>query len=323
MLEEIINKISSASGLDENDIRKKINEKRSELSDMVSEEGAAYVVAKELGVDIIRKAKRLNINNVIPGMQNVDILGMVLSISDIRDFETEKTKGRVRNIVIGDETGSVRISLWNEEIDKIKVNVNEVVQVRGYVKEDNMGNPEIRLGRFGSVEKTSEKVLVSASVPAFEKRYERSSISELEEGNSREIRAALLQVFESNPFYEVCPKCETRLKNEDGNFRCDKHGIVEPSYNIVVSGVADDGSDNIRIVLFGKNAEKLLGLGVEELRKIFEAEKKISSLFRKIELGKDFLFTGRVKRNNFFDKLEFMADDIKYVDVKYEIGRLL
>ena len=116
MLNELIKKLSSESGLSESEIVSKIEEKRAELSDLISEEGAAYIVAKELGVAII-KQERLDIANIIPGMQNVDVIGKITRISPIREFSTEKAKGRVANVTIADTTSSVRISLWNDGVE--------------------------------------------------------------------------------------------------------------------------------------------------------------------------------------------------------------
>jgi len=155
------------------------------------------------------------------------------------------------------------------------------------------------------------------------KKYKRSEIKELKEGMYREIRAAILHTFETNLFYEICPECGTRLKKQDNVFKCNNHGEVKPLYNIVLTGIVDDGTDNIRIVLFGKQAEKIIGMKKEDIRNLFETEKNISSILKKIELCKDFLFSGKVRKNDFFGKLEFIVNDIKNVDIKEEIEMLL
>src|SRR3989338_10605546 len=103
MLHELIKKISSESGLDEREIMNKIEDKRVELSDLISEEGAAYIVAKELGVVMVRQ-ERLDIAHIIPGMQNVDIIGKIMKMSPVREFSTEKGSGRGANMTIADRS---------------------------------------------------------------------------------------------------------------------------------------------------------------------------------------------------------------------------
>ena len=313
MIDEIIGKIVSISDMEDSDIRKKIKEKQDELSGLISEEGAAYIVAKELGINLM-KQDSLYIENIMPGMQNIDIIGKVTKISPVREFKTDRASGRVLNISLADKTSSIRMSLWNTEIDKFSFEQGDVVRVRGYVKEDNLGNPEIRLGRFGSIQK-SEQVIDVMEAPI--KKYERSSIIGFKESSYQEVRATLIHVFETNPFYEICSECGSRLK--DG--KCEDHPEAEASFGIVINSIIDDGTESIRAVFFGENAEKILGMNVTDAKKLFE-EGGMQALIEKMELGKEFVFAGRVRRNAYFDRLEFIVNSINEVNVKQEIEML-
>ena len=313
MIDEIIGKIVSISDMEDSDIRKKIKEKQDELSGLISEEGAAYIVAKELGINLM-KQDSLYIENIMPGMQNIDIIGKVTKISPVREFKTDRASGRVLNIFLADKTSSIRMSLWNTEIDKFSFEQGDVVRVRGYVKEDNLGNPEIRLGRFGSIQK-SEQVIDVMEAPI--KKYERSSIIGFKESSYQEVRATLIHVFETNPFYEICSECGSRLK--DG--KCEDHPEAEASFGIVINSIIDDGTESIRAVFFGENAEKILGMNVTDAKKLFE-EGGMQALIEKMELGKEFVFAGRVRRNAYFDRLEFIVNSINEVNVKQEIEML-
>ena len=319
MLDELVKKISTLSGLNEQEVKLKISEKQTELSDLISDEGAAYIVAKELGIQLTREAERLKIANIIPGMQNVDVIGRIAKLTGIREFATERAKGKVMNIFLADETGSIRMSLWNNEITKITdFTVGSIVRVRGYVKEDNLGGAEIRLGRFGSIE------MAEADIPPLEELTteggkERSRIAELKENYIKEVRAALVRVFETNLFFEVCPECGLSIKEG----KCKDHGIVEPQYRLVISGIMDDGTGNMRIVFFGENAEKILKLSAEGAKALFDEKKSISEILEKVELGKDMLFEGRVRKNKYFERLEFIINNIKIPDNRYEVKKLI
>lgn len=314
MPSELVSRIAADAGLPEDDVARRIEEKQIELSGLISEEGAAYIVAKELGVALARKQERLKVAHIIPGMQNVDIVAKLVRIFAVRHFEKEDVKGRVMNMLLADETGLIRLSLWNEEIDKYLFNVDDVVHVRGYVKENNLGEPEIRLGRYGAIQITSEEIQA-----VYHKRVERSDIAQLDDGSYREIRAALLQVFEYNPFFEVCPECDTRLKND----ACGEHGAVAPNYRMVVSGIVDDGTDNIRAVFFAENAERILGMNTTEARDLFMKRMSVAPLLAHVELGKEYLFEGRVKKNAFFNNLEFIVNAVRDVDTIREIETLM
>jgi hypothetical protein len=64
-IKKIIETTCKHSGKSEAEIRKLIGEKQDELSGLVSEEGAAYIVARELGVNLLKAAKRqLKVKNL-------------------------------------------------------------------------------------------------------------------------------------------------------------------------------------------------------------------------------------------------------------------
>ncbi len=320
MLSEMIEKIVAETGLEPHDIMQKIEEKKTEMSNLISEEGAAYMIAKELGVNIARTAERLNISSILPGMQNVDIIGKITKILPLREFSSERSSGKVMNFFLADSTGSVRVSLWNDEIDKLVFQEGDTIRMRGFAKADNMGTAELRLGRFGSLILSEEKI---DEVSAIKLSAERALITQFKEGMFCEIRACVLQVFESNLFYEICPQCETRVKADESlNFMCTTHGVVEPDYNIIISCVLDDGTGNVRAVFFGEVAEQLINMKKRDAKKLHDI-KGVQALIEKIPIGKDLLFAGKVKSNAMFDRLEFIVNSVKKIDVMKEIEMLL
>ncbi len=337
---ELIEKICKHSGLSDSEVKKKIEEKQDELSGLVSEEGAAYIVARELGLSLIKETKRqLKIKNLVSGLRSVDLVARITEISDVREFEKNGRKGRVANLVLGDETGFVRLSLWNDEIGLIKdegLSPGQVIRISGaYTKMDNRGNPELRIGR-GRIEKVEEKVDIPET-EEMKKEFgsaKREVIANLKEGGFYELRAAMVQIFRRNPFYEVCPECGTRLSQEtsenkeDGTevtkWVCRKHGAVKPEYQMVVSGVIDDDSGNIRAVFFREIAERLFGKKIEELREMLEKEKDPGKIYEQADcLGKEFIIRGRVKKNDLTGSLEFVANDIEEIDVEKEVENLM
>ncbi len=320
MLSEMIEKIAAETGLEPQEIMQKIEEKKNEMSNLISEEGAAYIIAKELGVSVARNAERLNISSILPGMQNVDVIGKITKILPVHEFSSERSSGKVMNFFLADSSGSARVSLWNDEINKFVFQQGDTIHFRGFAKADNMGGAELRLGRYGAIILSEEKI---EDVSTAKRSAERALITQFKEGMFCEIRACILQIFESNLFYEICPQCETRVKADESlNFVCATHGVVEPDYNIIISSVLDDGTDNIRAVFFGEIAEQLISMKKRDAKKLHDI-KGVQALIEKVPIGKDLILTGKVKRNAMFDRLEFIVNSVKKIDVMKEIEMLL
>jgi replication factor A1 len=330
-LDKLTQSIAEGSGKSPEEVKKLITEKEEELSGLVSAEGAAYIVGRELGVSLLKETERqLKVKNLISGLRAVDLAVRVAEVQDVREFTRNGKTGQVMNLIVGDETGTVRFSFWNDEVEKAKqYKQGDVLKVtKGWVKVDNRGNPELRLGK-GTIEKVSEDIRLPDKLP--EPRdlqaasvAQRTTIDKLKEGDFGEIRACMVQVFHrKKPFYEVCPECGKRVVSKDGKWSCNDHGEVSPDFSMVVSGVLDDGTGSIRAVFFRDIAEKLFNKTAKELRDLAQKEMNAIVIYENLDcLGKDMLFKGRVKKNDLSESIELVVNDMQDFDVKKEAQEL-
>lgn len=328
---EFIQKICKHANISEEEANKLISEKQEELSGLVSEEGAAYIVAKELGLSMIRMTKRqLKVKNLVSGLRSVDLIARIAQVSEIREFQKNGKAGKVVNLTLGDDTGIVRLSLWNEETGLVTsgdLKEGDTVKISGgYIKIDNRGNPELRLGK-GSIEKSEEKVelpkLTEMRRPGFG-MASRNVIANFGDGGYEEVRAALVQLFRRNPFYEVCPECGSRISKENDSWMCKEHGKVKPEFSMVLSGVIDDDTGNVRVVFFREMAERLFGKTAKELRELMMEQKDPLDIFKNFDgLGKEFIVRGRIKKNDLTGALEMVANDMQEIDAKVECENLI
>ena len=93
----------------------------------------------------------MKIKDLRDKMRNVTVEGKVMEKSDAREvlsrFKDETYK--VASAMIGDETGTIKMTLWNEQIDK--VNVDNLVKVEnGYVSSFR-GEIQLNVGKFGKL----------------------------------------------------------------------------------------------------------------------------------------------------------------------------
>lgn len=310
--EDIVQKIIDEKGISKEEIESKVNEKLNQLNDLVSKEGAAHIIANELGVKVFDLEKKdLKIKDLFVGARNIDLTGKILKKYDVREFKTEKGEGKVTRLMVGDETGSTMIVIWDTKlIDSLnQFKEDQVIKAsNGYVR-DNNGYKEVHLGKDSKIELSNEDIQVGE----FKPQRQRKKISDLNVDEFAEIAGTIVQVFEPR-FYSACPECNKKIENNN----CPQHGNVTSTEVPIVNFFLDDGSDSIRVVAFRENAEKSLGVSTDEIK-----NKNFNEIRADI-LGKQVLVNGKVVKNEMMDRKEIVANDIselKAIEVANELVR--
>lgn len=81
---------------------------------------------------------------------NVDLIMEIIEKSEPREFEKFGKTGRVCNCKGKDETGTITMTLWNDDIDKVTVG-NKVHITNGWVSEWQ-SELQLSTGKFGKLE---------------------------------------------------------------------------------------------------------------------------------------------------------------------------
>jgi len=326
-IDQIIEKVVEESELEKDDVEEKVEEKMEEFSGLVSEEGAVHLVAKEHGINIAEAEKQdLKIKNIVPEMRKLRLKGRVAQISDINTFERddEEEDGRVQNVTLGDDTGTLRMTLWDEQTQITEqINEDDAIEISGaYTIENDQGDAEIRLGDDATVKMAEEDEVPEISDEHLDTAT-KANIKEIRSENARyETQGLIVTLYTSNPFYKVDPDTgDTVRENDDGELVTDEGEEVEnPEHRLALSGVIDDGTDNIRVVFFGKQARKILNIEEET-----EKEGDLNAVEKAAEevLGKEIRVTGRTRYNDYFGRLEMMANQVEMPEIEEEIKEIL
>jgi len=85
---KILERLARASDLEKEEIERRVEAKRAKLSGLISREGAAQVIAAELGVSF--DDEKLKINELLPGMRKVNVIGKIIELFPVRTFTTKK-----------------------------------------------------------------------------------------------------------------------------------------------------------------------------------------------------------------------------------------
>ncbi len=318
--EKIIEIIKNKSGLSEQDIKQKVEEKVKQLSELVSKEGAAHIVANQLGIQLMDVSKKLKIGELKEGVRNVEVTGKVTRVFEMREFTKAERQGKVGSLFIGDETGTIRVTLWGDMAENVKkIKEGDVVKIKEAYTRLNNNFTEIHLNdkSIFIINPEGEKI-DEVKINTHERKY----LSEAQERERVEVVGTIVQVFDPR-YFELCPDCMKRARQKEDGFFCEIHGKVEnPKMSYVLNAVLDDGTDNIRVVLYKERAEELLSKLEEEILAAKDDPQKTEALKSEI-FGKTVKVQGTIRTNSFFDRQELIANKVfRDIDIQEETKRV-
>jgi len=90
------------------------------------------------------EAFRINIADIRQGMRNLTVVGKIRQIGEVQTVTTKFGPARVTAAILEDQTGSIRLNLWRDQIDKVRVGdtlrlENAFVRMFNYQNELNIG----------------------------------------------------------------------------------------------------------------------------------------------------------------------------------------
>jgi replication factor A1 len=177
---------------------------------------------------------RTTIEDLSLGAADVTLRGRVLDVDDEpRTFDRDDgSEGRVANCVLGDETGRVRATCWDERTDDLDAIEpgDSVAVVDGYVRERD-GDLELHAGGRSDIDRLDEPVDYTP---------ETDPIESVSVGDEADIRGVVRAADPKRTF-----------DRDDGS-----EGQVR---NVRVQ----DATDDIRVALWGDKADRDVGPGDE------------------------------------------------------------
>jgi len=93
----------------------------------------------------------LKIKDLRDGMRRVDVVAKVIEKSETREVRSrdQDETFRVADAVVTDGSGTIKLVLWNRQIDQ--VNVDDTVRIEnGYIKSFR-GEIQLNVGRYGTL----------------------------------------------------------------------------------------------------------------------------------------------------------------------------
>ena len=265
--EVYINKIIEDTGLTRKEIQNLVGDKKNELKGLISEEGALFIIAKELGVDIKSENKELlkdidiSITDITQNMKNMTLFGRIKEIYNTNNFKkNDGTNGFVGSFLLHDSTGDARIVLWDDQVkifNEPNFENNELVKIiNGNAKKGRYGDIEIHVGRYG-------KVILSPDDVDY-KKYPKISFKLI---NINDINLNLKSILLEGKVIQISPIREF-IKKDGGSGRVNSLTLL-------------DSTGSIRITFWNEDIEKLSTLKVNDTISITNLNPRLSTLDQK------------------------------------------
>jgi len=303
--DSLVEFISQNSGISNEEILKKIELKQAKLAGLISKEGAAQVVAAELNISFDKQF--VKIFQITPGLRKINLVGKIITLFPIREYNKNGRSGRIGSFILADETSNIRTVLWDENhIELIatgKITQDSVVEISNA----SLRNGELHLSSFSEI-KLSNKLFpdIVKNKPVVKK-----NINLFVPGETVSTRAFIVQMFEPK-FFNICPECKKKVNELS---ECIAHGKVLPQRRALLSFVIDDGTSSIRAVAFSEQLEKIMPLSEFENFEVFSVKKKDF-------LGKEMIFSGQVRNNQMFNTNEFIVTGFEEIELNNLIQEL-
>lgn len=303
--QQLVKFIAENSGISIEEIERKIEAKQAKLSGLISKEGAAQVIAAELNINFDKQ--KIKISQIVPGMRKINLIGKIIELMQVREFNKNGRSGKVANFILADDTSNIRTVLWDENHIDLVINggIKEGIVVE--IANASIRNGELHLGSFSEIKpinKNIEKVIIEK--PIFKK--------EIKFFNPNEnvcTRAFIVRIFELR-FFKICPECKKKVSETD---ECLEHGKVIPEKRALLSFVIDDGTDSIRAVMFSEELEKIMNKEEIENPDLFTVKKNDL-------LGKEMIIKGKVRKNPMYNQNELTVNGFEEIDIDKLIEEL-
>lgn len=245
---EIISKIIAQTNLTREQLEEEISKKQEEYGGLLTRAGAAYSIAKELGVDLALKEEEVKItpiNELNETISRASVKGIIKRVFPVKEWGKNGKTGKVGSVILDDGSKEIRVTFWNEQCGLMQgINEGDIVEFRNLVVRKRNDAIELSYGKASQIvfkNKNGKGKIRDAKIERalnkeqdatkFNTRY--LKISELEDNQKGvNLYARVIKVF---------PEREFEVKGRKGK--------------VASLVIMDEESNKIRIVLWDKQAE--------------------------------------------------------------------
>lgn len=93
------------------------------------------------------------LGNLKEGMNSINVAAIATQVSEVREFvRKDGSQGRVVSVLVEDETGTARLSLWDDDVDLVEsIDEGSIIVVENGYTRPGFGGVDLNAGRSGRV----------------------------------------------------------------------------------------------------------------------------------------------------------------------------
>ena len=207
------------------------------------------------------KPRELKVTDLKSGIGSVDVSVRILEINE-REANINGEKRNIFSGTIADETGKAQFTSWHD----FKLKEGDVVRITGGYVKSWKGIPQLTFD-----DKATIKKLDKSKIPKTDLKINKMPIFALVEKRGAldvEVQGSIIDIRPGSGVIQRCPTCNRSLFNGE----CSIHGKVSGKPDLRIKLVIDDGTGAVSSVLNKDLSEKLIGMNLEECKKLDETE---------------------------------------------------
>ncbi|XRO75420.1 single-strand DNA-binding protein Rpa [Methanocaldococcus sp. 28A] len=232
---------------------------------------------------------------------DINLIAQVVEDYGINEVIVEDKIRKVRNLILEDGSGRIRLSLW-DDLAEMDVKEGDIIEILHAYAKERGDYIDLVLGRYG-------RIIINPD--GIEIKSNRKFIADIEDNESVEIRGAIVKILSDNLFLYLCPNCKKKVVEIDGIYNCPICGDVEPEEILRLNFVVDDGTGTLLCRAYDRKVEKLLKMNKEDLKSL------TIEMVKDEILGEEFILYGNVRKED--NKLVMIVRRVNDVDVEKEI----
>jgi replication factor A1 len=161
---QMIEYILEHSDLTESELLKLVAEKKEKVgAGYLTDQGALFLVAADLGVDIEQPTLDMSLKDLYAGAKDINIMARILKIYPIKKItRNDGSSTTLRTLVIYDNDAKVRLTLWDTMAmlpDTLALKVGDIIKVnKAYARSSPDGRVSLSTSSRTSIELVEEEV---------------------------------------------------------------------------------------------------------------------------------------------------------------------